>query len=100
MNNPTPVRFELPPYLLDELEFCVRAYEACQALPAGAPEAEAQIAFQDYWNKAVAVVSIMMVEMRGLPLGTLGEALEMAARNREARVAAAAANFSVLPVTP
>lgn len=99
MNNPTTVRLDLPPYLLDELEFCVRAYEACQALPAGTPEAEAQIAFQDYWNKAVAVVSILMVEMRDLQLGTLGEALEVAARNRAARVATAAAGFPALPVT-
>ena len=100
MNNPTPVRLALPPYLLDELEFCVRAHEAYQAQPAGTPEPEAQAAYQDYRNKAVNVVSILMVEMRDLQLGTLGEALEVAARNRAARVAAAAASFPALPVTP
>ncbi|MNP62394.1 hypothetical protein D3C76_1576680 [compost metagenome] len=99
MNNPTTVRLDFPPYVLDELEFCVRAYEAYQAQPAGTPELEAQAAYQDYRNKAVNVVSILMVEMRDLQLGTLGEALEVAARNRAARVAAAAASFPALPVT-
>lgn len=99
MNNPTPVRLELPPYLLDELEFFVRAYEAYQAQPDGTPDQAAQAAYEDYRNKAVNVVSILMVELRDLPLGTLGGVLKVAAQNREARVAAAVGSFAELPVT-
>jgi hypothetical protein len=77
---------------LDELELCVRAYEAYQAQPDGTPELAAQAAYEDYRNKAVNVVSILIVEMRDLHLGTLGEVLKVAAQNREARVSSAAAN--------
>jgi len=91
MNNPTPVQLVLPPYLLDELELCVRAYEAHQSQADGTPEQAAHGAYEDYRNKALNVVSILMVEMRDLQLGTLGEVLKVAAQNRVARVSAAAA---------
>lgn len=93
MNNPTPVQLVLPPYLLDELELCVRAYEAYQEQPDGTPELAAQTAYEDYRNKAVHVVSMLMVEMRDLQLGSLGKVLKVAAQNRMARVSAAAANL-------
>lgn len=76
MNNPNTITVDLPPRLLDMLEVYVRAHTAAVTMPNGI---EGRLALRAAEHKeqlaAERVLFNLMVEMRELGIGTLGEAL-------------------------
>lgn len=78
MNNPTTVTIDLPPRVLDLLETYVRARTAVLAATSRGIEGRLiqRAAEQREQQAADLVLFQMMLEMRELGIGTLGEALD------------------------
>lgn len=77
MNNPTTITVDLPPRLLDLLEVYVRARTGAVTMPSGGIEGRLALRAAEHKEQLAADRALfnLMVEMRELGIGTLGEAL-------------------------